>query len=289
MDDAHGVVAEGIRDSFALTGSNLTVTTNGRNAHGIYVNNFQGGEETSIHVYNSEFILNDATSALVYFGGVEKFNSVYLTNVTADFAGGNGNVMATAATGTGGSYLHIIESNLSGNIVASGSNTAGVMLYENSTLTGMSTQNGDGKVMVGIMDTATWNVTATSTVDTLYSLGTLGVTLTGTGYTDPLVTVDTMLMLDPASTIMLIFDGGFVPGAGEYSFQLFNDGALTGDHLSLIDWSNLDANWVISNKSFIDGVLKFEMEVIPEPGTWTLMLGGVGVLGYLQRVRRRSH
>jgi len=158
-------------------------------------------------------------------------------------------------------------------------------------LTGMSIQNGDGKAVVAIMDdTSTWNVTAASA---LYGLvvqegGTLGVTLTGTGYTDPLVTVDTMFMFDPGGTVKLIFDGGFVPGAGEYSFQLFNDGAFTGDHLSLIDWSNLDAGWIISNESFIDGVLKFEMDVIPEPGTWALMLGGLGVLGYL-RTRRRSN
>ena len=62
-----------------------------------------------------------------------------------------------------------------------------------------------------------------------------------------------------------------------------------GDFISLLDWSNLDPRAEYENVTFVDGVLSFELTQVPEPGTWALILGGLGVLGYIQRARRRSN
>ena len=81
-----------------------------------------------------------------------------------------------------------------------------------------------------------------------------------------------------------------------YTFNLMEgvdiDGFLgsEGDYKDIIDWSNLDSGWKVKEGSdhLVDGVLTFQLEQIPEPGTWAFMLGGLGVLGYLQRARRKS-
>jgi len=170
---------------------------------------------------------------------------------------------------------------------------AGATLAGSGTINGLVEVKNGGTFTPGREDGSFATFTVNSL--TIESGGILGATLTGTGYTDALVTVADTLTLDPNGTIALIFDGGFIYGAGiEYSFTIFNADALSGvtgsDYLSLVDWSNLNPAWQVlaGSASFEDGVLKFGLETIPEPGTWALMLGGVGVLGYLQRVRRRN-
>jgi len=278
-------------------GSNLKVTTTGSAGHGISLS----GSNSVVNVTDSEFVLAQASAALVDVGasGITT-GTATLTRVTADLAGGSGYVFRNIVSSSNyQATLNINESNLTGGIWQSGNNVATINLSASSTLTGHS-EFGSGlpTLNVNIEDGSRWNVTQASKVTNLDIDGTLGVTLTGTGYTGALVTLYGELTVDSlTASIMPIFAPSFVYGEDIlYSYQIFNSAALGvdgSDFLSLVDWSNLSSDWVVINASFTDGVLKWGLQEyvpppIPEPTTYALMLGGLGVLGYLQRARRKA-
>jgi len=290
----HGTEAYGGGASFMgrLTVVSSTFHTIGSRAHGVAA--FNSG---TITVTGSEFVLEQASSSLVNSSGTGT-NTFTLTQVTADLAGGSGLVLNNttpnnmAVPNSATTILTINQSSLSGNILTSSSTQNTVNLSSNSTLTGMSTRSGVSTLSVNIDSTSEWDVTAASTLTNLNVRGTLGVTLTGTGYTAALVTVGTTLTIDSFTTeIMPIFDASFIYGEDiQYSYQIFNTMAVSGrDFLPFVDWSNLEDGWTVITPSFTNGVLKWGLEyTIPEPGTWVLMLGGFSVLSYLQRRRHRK-
>jgi len=313
----HGAYANGTSNldghASTITLTSSTLKTSGTYSFGLYAENGGSISGTGLEVKTLDstsggiWAQNSGTVAItdgtfdvaagMVLAGFMGANDVTLTNATATNLG-NGNVFYSLGFDAHGSNTLTIErSTLAGNLDFSasgggGNSTNTLNLVQGSTLTGKSTRsaNTDHTLSVNIGATSTWNVIDRSTLSDLTVDGTLGVLLTGTGYTAALITLDDVT-LDLAAHVMPIFDGSFIYGEGiNYSYQIFNDDALSGvlgsDYLSLVDWSNLAAGWIVINDSFDDGVLKFGLVQIPEPGTWALMLGGLGVLGYLQRVRR---
>ncbi len=55
--------------------------------------------------------------------------------------------------------------------------------------------------------------------------------------------------------------------------------------------TDLSPNQIYYGRSFIYLTTggNIDVEVVPEPGTWALMLGGLALLVVLQRVRRTKH
>jgi len=235
---------------------------------------------------------------LVYAQGTGN-NTVTLTNVTA--TGSGSNVFATAITlsTNATTILNINQSNLKGDLSPSGSTLNAVNLAQGSTLTGKSTRGNFSILVVNIDSTSQWNVNGTSSVNVLelevgatLNLGSnafavadrLTLELAGPNLSGQIIGGDFTL----GTSVLLNFGAGFYV-EGLHSYDIFSGTDITGDFLSSLNWGNLDlGQWlVIENISFVDGTLSFNIiDTIPEPGTWALMLGGVGVLGYLQRVRR---
>jgi len=164
----------------------------------------------------------------------------------------------------------------------------------------MSTHNDTSKLNVNIDSTSRWNVNGASDLNNLglkngatLSLAsntfavadTLTLELAGTNLSGHIIgTAGSDFTL--GSEVLLDFGTGFYV-EGAHSYDLFSATThVIGDFLALIDWGNLDPNAIIDNISFDGSTLSFEMTQVPEPGTWALILGGLGVLGYLQRVRR---
>jgi len=131
--------------------------------------------------------------------------------------------------------------------------------------------------------------------------GTTLMALSGNGPTSALITADGMAFLagtldismsnwDDAvgKTFTLVQWGGRIGTFEEFllnGVDIWQAGtAWTFDDM-LID------SWLVSGSvSYVGNTLTLTITdaVIPEPGVWALMLGGVGVLGYLQRRRNRK-
>ena len=92
-----------------------------------------------------------------------------------------------------------------------------------------------------------------------------------------------------AGQIQLIFAPDFIfDETQDYNFALFNTAitpTASDDILSHLDWSHLDPGLAPANVSLDNGTLHFNLEQVPEPATWTLMLGGLGAIA-LRRRRR---
>jgi len=294
-DFGWGITAHNANSKVTVVSS--TIETRGVDAHGIVVDS--GGSVTAT---DSEFILADPTAALVatvYAGA----NSVTLTRVTADTIGSGNVLQATDFFGIGNSAvltLNINDSRLTGNLLTDETTQNTVNLSSSSKLTGKSTQLGDSKLDVNINADSQWVVTAPSTLNDLavFDQGTLTLELSTAALSDAMLTLNDV----------------FAQGGSTLEIKVDLDILLKGNIFLLADYSSMDFDLGVGvffndmNVSSIpvgeeffwnDVQLVFGntghlwtlevVDIIPEPGTWTLLLGGLGVLGYLQRARRRSN
>jgi len=247
-------------------------------------------------------------------------NNVTLTNVTADIVGDKGYLLETGTTYlvsmiplvdapiSAVTTLNINDSTLSGDILVQGETKNTVNLRDHTTITGNAITRDDAKLTMNIDSTSKWNATGTLNVITNLSLEAGAVVDIGIGMFNQLVVLDTLTFelvgtnfsgqingyhfyAPEDMTVALDFGAGFYV-EGFHSYDLFSVELLNvqgGDFLSLLDYT-LAAGWTIENLAFADGTLSFDLldlrRDVPEPGTWALMLGGLGVLGYLQRARR---
>jgi len=116
------------------------------------------------------------------------------------------------------------------------------------------------------------------------------------------VVKDTLDLTSSNGTVLLI--NNITEGVFYTLFELNGGASLVGFDSGTVEdyWASLTAGWNVSADTDLwewefktDGsgnLLGAEftslVAPVPEPGTWALMLGGLGVLAYLQRARRRS-
>lgn len=120
-----------------------------------------------------------------------------------------------------------------------------------------------------------------------FSLGTAGILdlELGAGFTlldGPLLEVGRRATL--VGSLSLSFDEGFSFAAGSY--DLLGAGLLEGS-FSGISYSGLAAGYTASVLYTANGV-QLNIAAVPEPGTYALLLGGLAVVGFAARRRRRQ-
>jgi len=331
--NAIGAYIEGANSQISLISS--TIETKGGSAHGM---SYSGAGNLTATVTNSEFVLEAASSALVFAQGAGGTANVTLTNVTANLANGNGLIFDTWTTSavTVVTTLNINNSNLSGHIKTTGVNTrTTINLADNSEITGMSIRSGNSGLAVNIENDSRWNVIAgASNLNVLENSGMLdlrtgafltvnlvatgsGATMIGNGnFTQTADGTLGMSLIGGGATSAKLAVGGTATLAGALDITLADPLAAVGQTFDLLSygsvvdsfqrvllnganiWQN-ETEWdfrvfegemiIFGSMSYGTGSLTMTItgyEPIPEPGIWALMLGGLGMLGYLQRVRR---
>jgi hypothetical protein len=69
---------------------------------------------------------------------------------------------------------------------------------------------------------------------------------------------------------------------------------ITGSNLQLAFAGSVDNSYYGAHSYLVlyqnsnTGVDDIDVEVVPEPGTWAMMLGGLGLLVFMQRLRRKD-
>jgi len=310
-NDAYGLHA-GSYENF-ITGSNLSISTSGDRAYGIRDDGGYGAIliSSTIHTTGSdahgiamshswantiitdcECILEHATAALVC-AALWGSGDVTLINVTANTIGSGNIFLNDNSDGAWETTLNINQSNLTGNLLTN-YNPNIVNLADSSTLTGKSTQNGISVLDVTIDATSQWTVTDISTLNDLDVTGTLSMTLSTTMLSDALMTLSGIATLGGTlelsasldlleiGNLFILIDAQSV--SNDFERILFNgtEVTLSGGEF---EWDDYLFAYAVTDT----GLVTLEIiAIIPEPATWALILGGLGVLGYLQRMRRRA-
>jgi hypothetical protein len=131
----------------------------------------------------------------------------------------------------------------------------------------------------------TFNLSTTSTAANQLNLGNTGITFSNSTLTLNM-TGGQIVAADTA--YVLITDANGFANSG---LTIGNNGIITGGlSLAMNSFFGTETNGISSG--FYNGSYLFvngdsiEVEVVPEPGTWALMLGGLGVLFFWQRRRK---
>jgi autotransporter-associated beta strand protein len=212
-----------------------------------------------------------------YSGGTVVSSGTLVVSNTSGSATGSGALTVNGgATLAGNGTINSTTNTVSGNVTvgSGGSNTTDVLTMTASSSTDFSGAN------------LTFNLDANSTNSNTVALGGTPTILFGSG-----VTTLTLNLLGTGSTN--IADGTryilFAATSGvQYADLSIVGGKITNFVLNLTGTAtNGQANSVYYQNSFL--VLNggnIEIQVVPEPGTWALMLGGLVLLVVFQRVRR---
>ena len=218
------------------------------------------------------------TGGNTYSGGTEiQSGTLIAANGASGSASGTGSLLVdSGATLAGSGTINSTNNTINGNVTvgSGGANTTDVL-----TMTASGTTVFSGAALSFNLDAVSTNsnvLALGSTPNVYFGNGTTTLTLNmlGTGSHD--IASGTEYILFTASS------------AADYKDLTFSGGRITNFNLTLTGLaSNGQANSVYYGDSYLilNGA-NIEILVVPEPGTWALMLGGLVLLVSIQRVRR---
>jgi hypothetical protein len=217
------------------------------------------------------------TGSNTYSGGTEVVDGNLLVSNGSGSATGAGSFKLDSGAVLGGTgTINSTNNTINGNVTvgSGGTNTTDVLTMTASGTTTFSGAN------------LTFNLDAASTNSNVMALGATPNVLFGSGVTTltlNLLGTDTINIAN--GTDYILFTAG---SASDYKDLVFSGGKITNFNLVLTGLAtNGVANSIYYGNSylFLSGN-NIEIQVVPEPGTWALMLGGLAFLLVIQRVRR---
>jgi fibronectin-binding autotransporter adhesin len=238
--------------------------------------------------------------------------TLYLTNGTSGSATGTTTLRVNAgATLAGNGTSSGTSFNISGTGTATGAR-ANVLVGLTSAI---DTTVGNKLSLIGSTGTSTiadanltFNLSATSTASNQLSVGATNI---GFGTDNKSVLFSLNLQGEPAivpnGTLYTLIAGigststGVGSSTGQYTGLTLGNSTtvggvtetiITGNNLQVAFGSSVDTSYY-GNGSYLvlyqsAGVDDIDVVVVPEPGTWALMLGGLGLLVVVQRARRKN-
>jgi hypothetical protein len=246
------------------------------------------GVVTGVLTVQSEFGWVKATGGnLTLAGSIQGSAPLYFQNLGS----GTITISGTANTYSGPTEIIYGAVAVTGNIASSSQVNVSSAPGSTATLSGTGT--------VGLI-----NLTTNGKIMPGSSSGTIG-TLTASGLTwDSDSTPQLQLRLSntsDASSLLDLGTGAFTKGTGtNFTFDFLNSGEVGQDY-TLVTFGLNDTNFQTSDFlatdlpsglsgdfSFVDNgtTESLDFEITPEPSTWLLLLGGLGLL-FLRRIRTR--
>ncbi len=215
-------------------------------------------------------------------------------NTDTSFAGiiQNGSATSVALTKIGsgtqtlsGVNTYTGDTNINGgNLIVSGSiagavnvNSGGTLGAGSGTIGGVTTVETNGTLYPGVTTSTTHPLTLNNNV-AFQDGSTYKINLDGSGNSD-LLSITGGLTLGSNDTLTLNLISGSL--SGTYTIATFTAGE-TGT------FANVDPQIAANSYHVVYGPTSIQLEAVPEPGTWAMMLGGFGTLIVFQRGRRRK-
>jgi hypothetical protein len=238
--------------------------------------------------------------------------TLYLTNGSSGSATGTTTLRVNAGASLAGNGTSSGTSfNISGTGTATGARAnvlVGLTSLTDTTTTNVLTLKGSTGTSTIADANLTFNLDAKSTASTQLAVGATNIGF-GTGSTGS-VKFTLNLQNEPAivangSTYTLIAGTGSTsttPGSSTGQYTGLTLGAtttvggvtetiITGNNLQLAFGNSLDQSYYANSYLVLyqsSGVDDIDVVVVPEPGTWAMMLGGLALLVVVQRARRKN-
>jgi fibronectin-binding autotransporter adhesin len=305
--------------TLSYTGNSATYTRGFTvGADGGEVDTTASGQTLTIATGN----INNTSGGLITFGGAGN------TTVTSVIGGGNGGLVQTGAgvltlsgsnSYSGGTTINtggtLLVNNTSGSATGSGSfalaagaglggtgainsstfalgasGTAATVVVGNGTdTTSGLTLTGSGATGANTITNTqlTFNLNVASTQANILSVSNSGIAFSGTTLELNMVGVGVVTAFTPyeliAGTSNSQYTGfsTFVNGLGQTEI-------LAGGGLSFNFEGGPSNSWYQANSYLIESDGDIDVVVVPEPGTWALMIGGLAALVFIQRRKRRG-
>jgi len=208
-------------------------------------------------------------------GSVTTTNGASVNGGTLIVSGGLSGSVAVASGGTlGGGGTAASGNTILGNVsIAAGGN-----LYPGATTGNSTAMFIGGNLTLANSANITLNLTSNNTstgIDSITVIGTLALNNTGSGSLDTL-TVD--MLSAPATSSPYYFLAATNGFGGNFATSAILTGPDAGGYTATVAYDGNADEYDVT----------FTTAAIPEPGTWGMLLGGMGMLIAIQRARRRQ-
>jgi len=221
-------------------------------------------------------------------------------NIASSVTVKSGTTSLTGTTRSTGTLLVSAGATLNANGTIAGSASVSGVLKGNSTVTGnltltsgtLSPGNSSGITTVEGNFTVDHNSTLVAQVSgTVAGISYDQVKVSGNVSLDGTLDLSTLTGLTLGSTITLVDNTGNGTTTGYFSTILTSDSSYTVTSNSDYTFTSGTTEYLLSFSANSDGGASFNdvtLTVVPEPSTWAILVGGIGMLAFVQSLRRRS-
>jgi autotransporter-associated beta strand protein len=232
------------------------------------------------------------SSGGTYAGGISGSGNLNLTGGTLTIASSSGAANSTGNVNVNGGTL-IVSGYLSGGLttVNSAAILGGTGFLESPVQVnqGGTISAGVGQSFAGTSLTIINNVTLSGTATVALNVDGSGNLVGGLGVADYLYSFGS-LTLDPSNTDILSLTvlGGVPSSSQSITYVIAYDGTESGQFGSVV-LNGEPASFQSINYDYQgDNEIAVTLTVVPEPGSWAMVLGGMGMLAVYQQRRRAS-
>jgi autotransporter-associated beta strand protein len=284
---AHGnngfVIAGGTLDNTSVSavtlnghGTTMGIGFNGDFTYGGTNNLDLGNNATTLNgAAGARTITTNGTGTLTLSGAIANGTATGITK-----AGSGTLKLSGTSTYTGATNINAGNLIVSGSLAGSGAvnvNNGGTLGAGSGTITGVTTVASGGTLYPGVTTSGSHTLALNNNV-VFQANSTYKINVLGAGSSDKL-TIAGSLTLGANDTLTLNLLSAL---SGTYTIATFNSGGVLGAGA----FANVDSQIAANGYQVVYNDTSIQLVAIPEPGTWAMLIGGVGMLVLFRRRRR---